>query len=472
MSYLQRMEKRHPGLRSFLTVLLSAAMVLNSVPTQALAEVVNEPQALEIESVEDETDATLDETKATEGEQPADEQPEPTEAEPAEAEPAKAEEATPAEPSVQTFVYEDESVKVTAEPTDPSAIPADAELVVRPVTPTSEDYYYDAFIDALNDNSEGDKVYSDKNTLLYDVMFLVWNEYGEQVEVEPADGSVKVNFEFKKSQLADDLGAKAVADVDVTHLPIGDEGVQVEAVDSVAKGDEQIEMSVDSFSVYAFSYTVDFTYDGYTYSIEGESNIMLSKLFDILGIDEKIDNVEDATFSNPELVTVEQVEGDWQLTSLAPFTSNETLTVALASGAKYVIDVTDAQTYTVNVGFQGYEGESIAYDGTDNFYVYVELCKKNADGTAGDIVGWNSVQLDTNNPSVTFDGFQDYTKNENQVETWNPLLEYNDSDYVVSTRLYKSSPAPTYHNVRNPGEHDSLPVDIFDGYNVLSNIAD
>ena len=74
MSYLQRMEKRHPGLRSFLTVLLSAAMVLNSVPTQALAEVVNEPQVMEIESVEDETDATLDETKATEGEQPADEQ--------------------------------------------------------------------------------------------------------------------------------------------------------------------------------------------------------------------------------------------------------------------------------------------------------------------------------------------------------------------------------------------------------------
>lgn len=74
MSYLQRMEKRHPGLRSFLTVLLSAAMVLNSVPTQAFAEVVNEPQVVEIESVEDETDATLDETKATEGEQPADEQ--------------------------------------------------------------------------------------------------------------------------------------------------------------------------------------------------------------------------------------------------------------------------------------------------------------------------------------------------------------------------------------------------------------
>ena len=74
MSYLQRMEKRHPGLRSFLTVLLSAVMVLNSVPTQALAEVVNEPQVMEIESVEEETDATLDETKATEGEQPADEQ--------------------------------------------------------------------------------------------------------------------------------------------------------------------------------------------------------------------------------------------------------------------------------------------------------------------------------------------------------------------------------------------------------------
>ena len=369
MSYLQRMEKRHPGLRSFLTVLLSAAMVLNSVPTQAFAEVVNEPQVVEIESVEDEMDATLDETKATEGEQPADEQSEDQQDEIAEpeGEPEEvvapegeqaAEEVAPAEPAQQAFVYEDEFVKVTAEPTNPSAIPADAELVVRAVTPASEDYYYDAFIDALNTNAEGDNVYSDKNTLLYDVMFLVWNEYGEQVEVEPADGSVKVNFEFKQNQLTDDLGVKAADDVDVAHLPIGDEGVQVEAVDSVAKGDEQIEMSVDSFSVYAFSYTVDFTYDGYTYSIEGESNIMLSKLFDILGIDEKIDNVENAAFSNPELVAVEQVEGDWQLTSLAPFDTNETLTVTLASGAKYVIDVTDAQG-DVRVEFYDVDGTTI-----------------------------------------------------------------------------------------------------------------
>ena len=80
MSYLQRMEKRHPGLRTFLTVLLSAAMVLNSVPTQAFAEAVSEPQAVEIESPEGETGEKLEGTEGAEselpaGEQPADEQP-------------------------------------------------------------------------------------------------------------------------------------------------------------------------------------------------------------------------------------------------------------------------------------------------------------------------------------------------------------------------------------------------------------
>ena len=75
MSYLQRMEKRHPGLRTFLTVLLSAAMVLNSVPTQAFAEAVSEPQAVEIESPEGEPGEKLEVTEPAAGELPAGEQP-------------------------------------------------------------------------------------------------------------------------------------------------------------------------------------------------------------------------------------------------------------------------------------------------------------------------------------------------------------------------------------------------------------
>ena len=89
-------------------------------------------------------------------------------------------------------------------------------------------------------------------------------------------------------------------------------------------------------------YTVDFTYDGSTYSIAGESEIMLSELFGILKIDENVADVKSAEFSNPELVSVEQVEGDWKLTSLKPFQSEETLTVEMKSGATYVVKVTDA----------------------------------------------------------------------------------------------------------------------------------
>ena len=92
------------------------------------------------------------------------------------------------------------------------------------------------------------------------------------------------------------FAAKKAGDVAVTHLPLREsakadttyeskgisaQDVYVEKVadnDLSAKGANTIVLDTDSFSVYAFSYTVDFTYDGFTYSIAGESSIALRKL--------------------------------------------------------------------------------------------------------------------------------------------------------------------------------------------------
>ncbi|MBR1900811.1 MAG: Cna B-type domain-containing protein, partial [Lachnospiraceae bacterium] len=115
------------------------------------------------------------------------------------------------------------------------------------------------------------------------------------------------------------------------------------------------------FSVYAIvGYTVDFSYekDGqtYQYSLEGGSKVMLSQLFDVLGVEYAfgtaadvltgaalVDNVSDVVFSDESLVAVTAVSGDWELESLEAFRTSETLTITMTDGGKIVIQVTDAQ---------------------------------------------------------------------------------------------------------------------------------
>ena len=274
----------------------------------------------------------------------------------------------------KTFTYEDSDIKVTAELADPSALPAGVAFQVTPITSETNAYNYDAYMDALNADAGKKDAYSDLNTLLYDVAFLTTDEDGNTVEVQPEAGSVKVKFEFKRNQLVKDLDAPKAEDVDVIHLPLVDAAtkdvattadatniskadVSVEPLaegDVNAEGKKTVEITTDSFSAYGFVYTVDFIHEGETFSIAGESEILLSKLFKNLKIKADAGHAVDVTFSDPELVAVEQQEGDWLLKSLKPFTSEELLTVTMASGAVWRIKVTDAQTptsYSVTVNF-------------------------------------------------------------------------------------------------------------------------
>ncbi|MDO4539310.1 MAG: hypothetical protein Q4B54_14185, partial [Coriobacteriales bacterium] len=351
----------------------------------------------------------------------------------------------PAEPVVEdekndqsSFTYETSAIKVTATLDDPTVLPKGVRFVVTQITENAKSH--DAYMGALNASAAESDTYSDKNTLLYDVSFLATDEENNEVEIEPEQGSVKVNFEFKQNQLAKQLDAKDTADVEVTHLPVvtsakdattsaanqdiskTDVAVQPLASNEVtALSTREIELTATSFSVYAFSYTVDFTYDGYSYSIKGEGDIRLSDLFQTLNIDADVAHVKSVTFSNSELVRVDKSGDDWLLTSLKPFTTSETLTVEMASGARYVIDATDEQSmaYTARVEFYDYNKTTLSpYAGNDQtLYVYAEL--KDSEGT---VLGWNVQPF---NPSssetthlVTFDKFQDPAKSKDQVQTW------------------------------------------------------
>ena len=110
---------------------------------------------------------------------------------------------------------------------------------------------------------------------------------------------------------------------------------------------------IDSLSTYA--YTVDFTYNDYTYSIPGESSIKLSELIEILGLDIDIENVTDVTFTNESLVRVDKEDEDWNLVALVAFNTEETLSLEMKDGNIVKIKVTD-YTYTASSGLDTTSG--------------------------------------------------------------------------------------------------------------------
>ena len=235
------------------------------------------------------------------------------------------------------YAYEDDAVRVVATLSEASAVPDEARLRVTPVAQEDDDY--DAYLAALDAASAGRAEHGPDNTLLYDVAFVAGGE-----EVQPAGGTVQVSFQFKKDQLANDLDAQRRSKVDVTHLPKVDGEPVAEPVDAkVSVERETADFTAQGFSVYAFSYTVNFTFGGYAYTMPGRNSVMLSSLLMALGINRGVADVAKAEFSNPALLSVRKdiAGSDWRLTSLSSFTTPERLTVTMDNGDKFEIDVTD-----------------------------------------------------------------------------------------------------------------------------------
>ena len=168
------------------------------------------------------------------------------------------------------YTYEDANVLVIATLQHANAIPDDAEFVVTPVTSSSGDYNYDAYMNALNKNA--DKIdenvdskskkdrFNEKNTLLYDIAFLAApvdengeTIEGELVEYQPAEGMVNISVQFKQKQLEKDLKAEKSEDLTVIHMPLSDSAKEANATTAGATGisasDIQVEIVADSTSV-------------------------------------------------------------------------------------------------------------------------------------------------------------------------------------------------------------------------------
>lgn len=154
-------------------------------------------------------------------------------------------------------------------------------------------------------------------------------------EIQPAD-EVKVAVALK------DVPAEEDGEMAVVHFDGSADNP--EAVKCQATGDD-VRFDADGFSVYGFLYTVEFSYGEFSFAIRGGGEILLSEIFSRLQIEE--DLTDSATeCSAPELLEVKPVREsgtvtDWNLKSLKPFDTEETLTVDLANGDVVVITLTD-----------------------------------------------------------------------------------------------------------------------------------
>ena len=122
-------------------------------------------------------------------------------------------------------------------------------------------------------------------------------------------------------------------------------------VDRITQTEQGVSFRADSFSIYAVVYTVDFYYGEYEYHMPGGETMLLSQIFVLLNTGLSAQRVTQAEFSDPTLVTLEQVEGDWLVHSLQPFDTEETLILTFDDGEQAEIRVTDEKVVTNHLWF-------------------------------------------------------------------------------------------------------------------------
>ncbi|MCR5790057.1 MAG: Cna B-type domain-containing protein [Lachnospiraceae bacterium] len=159
----------------------------------------------------------------------------------------------------RVYEYEDDDVKVTAAIEKADAIPDDAYFSVKKIEPESEEYDYDAYMEALNANEEGDFAFNNINTLLYDIAFYTDDTMAE--EIEPEEGAVRVSIQFKKDQLNDGLNVGSQDEIEILHLSEDENTINIEPLTAEISGEQdELTFETDSFSIYVLPDRTDDTY--------------------------------------------------------------------------------------------------------------------------------------------------------------------------------------------------------------------
>ena len=233
----------------------------------------------------------------------------------------------------QYITAEGETYVITVTYGPDAEIPDDTVLDVKEISEESESFaQYSA--DAAATIYENEKY-----ALPYVRFFDISIRNGEE-EIEPA-APVQVKIRLMDGSMEETANGAQFSAVHFTED--GTEAIEVDNIQDAGGSAEAISFEADSFSVYgiAFTYTVDYFYEEAEYHQVGGSTMQLSTLFEELGIQQQVSEAVQVEFSTPELLRVEEAEEDWNLVSLRPFLTSETLTVTFTDGTEIVIGVTD-----------------------------------------------------------------------------------------------------------------------------------
>ncbi len=374
--------------------------------------------------------------------------------------------------SAGELLFKGKDYQVTLSYDEKAEIPADAKLEVEEIgkdDPRYESYFEEAA-------SAVDKSVTDAR--FFDI--TIW---ANGTEIQP-QSQVRVNITYDEAIKVEDE-----AEVQAVHFEKEDEDPKVLDIETNdgSKVDE-IAFDAPSFSVYGVLYTVDFQFEGFTFSIAGNSTILLSELaqkLNFYGESESktfsVEDVADVAFTNDELIKIEkQEDGDWLLTSLQAFSTKETLTITMVNGDQFVVEVTDAaNALTINTSLYDYDDATVlpfpSDFSTDNVYAFVyaggntEL-KNLPDNTPWAVVDMNGIKGSGSPFTVNVDSFNNQAWGGGNV-AYSSLTDEQKQNLRV--RVIHTDSAPKLGDLKNWANYEQAKFEKiwnggFDGYDLSS----
>ncbi|SDH25631.1 hypothetical protein SAMN05421493_10133 [Pseudobutyrivibrio sp. 49] len=169
---------------------------------------------------------------------------------------------------------------------------------------------------------------SDNVAASYTFDIKVLDAAGNEIQPDTTKGTVKVSFTLEEAK-------NEALEADVYHITDANPQAPVAEKLETESNIATVEAETTGFSFY----TVEFTYNGLQYVLEGDTSVYLKDILATLGI---YGEITEAYSSAPELFNVVYLRNDWIVNSVNPFSSLEKLTTVV-DGTTYEIEVTDAQ---------------------------------------------------------------------------------------------------------------------------------
>ena len=199
-------------------------------------------------------------------------------------------------------------------------IPSNSILKIEKISKEEKENVDASINDVKNNNMNTVESYT------YDIKILDSNNN----EIEPSE-EIQILF-------TNDLINNKNLDTNIYHTFAENNNLTTEVLKGELEG-ETITTKTDSFSYY----TVEFTYNNLTYSIEGDSEVKLSTILEQVGLEGEVESV---IGSNDNLFSFEKRNNEWYVKAHQAFTSQEWMKVTI-DGIEYEITVTDATNYTI-----------------------------------------------------------------------------------------------------------------------------